>query len=157
VPAATPVTTPVDAFTVATAALLVDHAPPANPLVKKEVVPVAQIFCVPPTVPALGGAVTVTVRVAVALAQPPVPVMVYVMVAVPELTPVTTPVELFTVAIPVLLDVHAPPLLPFVVNVVVAATQIFCVPLNVPALAAAVTVTVRVAVALAQPPVPVTV
>ena len=113
-----------DAFTVATAALLVDHTPPANPLLKKVVVPLTQIVCVPPRVPALGGAVTVTERVAVALAQPPVPVMVYVMVAVPELTPVTTPVELFTVAIPGLLEVHAPPLLPLVVNVVVPAEQI---------------------------------
>jgi hypothetical protein len=124
VPAATPVTTPLDAFTVATAALLVDHAPPANPLLNKAVVPFTQMLCVPPTVPALGGAVTVTVRVAVEAAHPPDAAIVYVMVAVPELTPVTTPVELFTVALPVLLDVHAPPLLPFVVNVVVPPEQI---------------------------------
>jgi len=79
------------------------------------------------------------------------------MVAVPMLAPVTTPVEAFTVATPVLLDVQEPPVLPLLVNVVVPPTQMVCVPLRVPALGAAVTVTVRVAVALAQPPVPATV
>jgi hypothetical protein len=73
------------------------------------------------------------------------------MVAEPAATPVTTPVELFTVAIAALLVDQAPPLLPLLVKVVVPATQIFCVPLRVPALGAAVTVTVRVAVALLQP------
>ena len=132
-PAPTPVIRPLDAFTVATAALLEDQTPPASPLVKKEVVPFPQIFCVPPRVPALGAVVTVTERVAVEAAHPPAAAIVYVMVAVPELTPVTTPVELFTVAIPGLLEVHAPPLLPSVVNVVVPAAQIACVPDNVPA------------------------
>lgn len=70
------------------------------------------------------------------------------MVAVPAATPVTTPVEALTVAMPVLPDVHVPPLVPFEVNVVVPLAQIACVPLRVPALDAAVTVTVRVAVAL---------
>jgi hypothetical protein len=51
-----------------------------------------------------------------------------------------TPVELFTVATDVLLDDHAPPELPFEVNVVVPLTQIACVPLTVPALGAAATV-----------------
>jgi hypothetical protein len=73
------------------------------------------------------------------------------MIAVPAPTPVTTPVVLFTVATAALLVLHAPPLVPFEVNVVVPLTQIACVPLNVPALGAAVTVTVRVAVALLQP------
>ena len=77
--------------------------------------------------------------------------------AVPAATPVTTPVELFTVAIAALLVLHAPPVLPSEANVVVPLTQIACVPLNVPALGAAVTVTVRVFVAFEQPPVPVTV
>jgi hypothetical protein len=79
------------------------------------------------------------------------------MVAVPMLAPVTTPVEAFTDATPVLLDVQEPPVSPLLVNVVVPLTQMVCVPLKVPALGAAVTVTVRVAVALAQPPVPATV
>ena len=76
--------------------------------------------------------------------------------AEPVATPVITPVELFTVATPVLLDVQAPAF-PLDVNVVVAPGQTSWVPLNVPAFGAAVTVTVRVAVTLAQPPVPVTV
>ena len=68
--------------------------------------------------------------------------------AVPEPTPVTTPVEAFTVATPVELEVHVPPILPLVVNVVDPPTHIACVPLSVPALDAVVTVTVRVFVAL---------
>ena len=70
------------------------------------------------------------------------------MVAVPAATPVTTPVEALTVAMPVLPDVHVPPLVPFEVNVVVAPEHIACVPLSVPALDGAVTVTVSVVVAL---------
>ena len=111
----------------------------------------------PVPVGAAGLANTFTVRVAVALVQPPVPVTVYVIVAEPAATPVIIPVELLTVAMPVLLDVQAPPLFPLEVNEVVAPIQTSCVPLRVPALGAAVTVTVRVAVALEQPPVPVTV
>jgi hypothetical protein len=148
VPAATPVTTPVELFTVATAALLVVQAPPALPFEVKVVLPVPQIVCVPLKVPALAAAVTVTERVAVALEQPPVPVTVYVMFAVPAPTPVITPVEAFTVAMPTASEVHVPPVFPFDVKVVVPLTQIACVPLSVPALGAAVTVTVRVAVAL---------
>ncbi len=79
------------------------------------------------------------------------------MVAVPAATPVTTPVLLLTVAIPVLFEVQAPPALPFEEKVVVPATQMFCVPLTVPAFGVAETVTVLVAVALAHPPVPVNV
>ena len=79
------------------------------------------------------------------------------MVAVPTATPVTTPVLLLTVAVPVAPDVQAPPAFPVELNVVVPATQMFCVPLTVPAFGAAVTVTVLVAVALAHPPVPLTV
>ena len=78
------------------------------------------------------------------------------MVAVPAATPVTTPVEAFTVTTPVALLDQLPPLT-VEANVVVPAIQILCVPLRIPAEAGAVTVTVLVAVALAQPPVPVTV
>jgi hypothetical protein len=97
--------------------------------------------------------ITVTVLVAVAFAQPPVPFLVYVMIAVPAATPLTTPVEAFTVAIPVALLDQLPPDT-VEVNVVVPPTQIPCVPLMVPADAGAVTVTDLVAVAFAQPPVP---
>ena len=75
------------------------------------------------------------------------------MVAVPAATPVTTPVVLFTVATAALLVVHAPPLVPFEVNVVLPVPQMVCVPLNVPALGAAVTVIVPVAFTDPQPPV----
>ena len=75
VPAATPVTSPVVALTVAMAGVLLDQAPPVM-VEEKVVVALTQMFCVPLRVPAVGAAVTVTVRVAVALAQPPVPVTV---------------------------------------------------------------------------------
>jgi hypothetical protein len=72
VPAATPVTSPVVALTVAMAGVLLDQAPPEMVDAKVDV-PFTQISCVPLSVPVVGAAVTVTVRVAVALAQPPVP------------------------------------------------------------------------------------
>jgi hypothetical protein len=72
VPAATPVITPVELFTVAIAALLVVQAPPVLPFEVKVVLPVPQIVCVPLTVPALGAAVTVMVPVAFTDPQPPV-------------------------------------------------------------------------------------
>ena len=71
VPAATPVTTPEVALTVAMLAELLDQEPPLTVEVKVDV-PLTQMFWVPLRVPAVM-AVTVTVRVAVALAQPPVP------------------------------------------------------------------------------------
>ena len=68
------------------------------------------------------------------------------MVAVPAATTVTTPVELFTVATAVLEEVNVPPISPEEINVVVPVEQIACVPLNVPALGAAVTTTAEVIV-----------
>ena len=78
------------------------------------------------------------------------------MVAVPAAIPVTTPEVALTVAMLAELLDQEPPLT-VEVKVDVPFTQIFWVPLRVPAVGAAVTVTVRVAVALAQPPVPTTV
>ena len=151
-PEATPVITPVELLMVAMPVLLDVQVPPLFPLEVNDVVAPIQTSCVPEREPALGAAVTVTVRVAVAVpVHGEVAVTVYVIVAVPAATPVITPVEAFTVAIDVLPELHAPPLFPFEVNVVVPLTQMFCVPLTVPALGAAVTVTVRVAVALLQP------
>jgi hypothetical protein len=72
VPAATPVTSPVVALTVAIAGVLLDQAPPEMVDAKIDV-PFTQMPWLPLRVPAEGAAVTVTVRVAVALAQPPVP------------------------------------------------------------------------------------
>ncbi len=100
--------------------------------------------------------VTVTVLVAVESAHPPVPVIVYVIVDVPAATAVITPLDALTVAMVSSLLVHAPPLLPLDVKVVVPFEQIACVPLKVPAFAAVVIDTVLVAVSFAQPPVPVT-
>ena len=156
-PAETPVTTPELLFTVATAVLSELQEPPAVPLLVKVVVPPTQIAGVPANVPALGGAVTVTTNDAVAFEHPPEPTTVYVIVAVPAETPLTTPVVEFTVATPVLPELQVPPVT-VELKVVLPPTQIPWVPLNVPALGAAVTVTVRVAVTLEeQPPVPVTV
>jgi len=155
VPADTPVTTPVVAFTVAIAVFDELHVPPVC-VELNVVVELTQMFCVPDNVPATGAAVTVTVRVAVAFEHPPVPATVYVIVAVPAATPVTTPVVAFTVAIPVFDELHVPPVC-VELNVVVELTQMFWVPDNVPATGAAVTVTVRVAVAFEHPPVPATV
>jgi hypothetical protein len=75
VPAATPVTTPEVALTLAMLVSLLDQDPPVTVEVKADV-PLTQMFWFPLSVPAVGAAVTVTVRVAVALAQPPVPVTV---------------------------------------------------------------------------------
>ena len=71
VPAATPVTTPEEALTVATLVELLDQEPPLTVEVKAEV-PFTQMVWVPLRVPAVV-AVTVMVLVAVAFEQPPVP------------------------------------------------------------------------------------
>jgi hypothetical protein len=76
VPAATPVTTPVLLFTIATAVLLDVQVPPTSPFLVNVTEPLEQISCVPLTVPAFGATATVTVLVAVASAHPPVPVTV---------------------------------------------------------------------------------
>lgn len=75
------------------------HTPPGTALDSAVVDPI-HTFVVPVT----GGRPTVTVRV---VKQPAATK--YVIVAVPLATPVTTP-ELFTVATPVLLLLHVPPL-----------------------------------------------
>ena len=120
VPAVTPVTTPVVAFTVATAGSEEVQLPPEVPLLANEEVPPIQMACVPDNVPAETGAVTVTTKVASALGQDPVPFTIYFMVDVPAATGVITPVVPFTVATLKLLEVQAPPASPLEVNVVVA-------------------------------------
>ena len=70
-PAATPVTSPEVALTVAMVGSLLDQEPPLTVEVKAEV-PFTQMAWVPLRVPAVV-AVTVTVLVAVAFEQPPVP------------------------------------------------------------------------------------
>jgi hypothetical protein len=72
VPAATPVTTPELMLTVAIPVASDVQAPPAFPFELNVVVPAAQMFCVPLSVPAFGAAVTVIVPVAFTVPQAPV-------------------------------------------------------------------------------------
>jgi len=130
------------ASTVATLVVADDHVPPET-VEANVVVPFEQIEAVPLKLPAIGAAVTVTVLVSVALAQPPVPTLVYVMVAVPAATPVIKPDEALIVAIEVAEDDQEPPVT-VELNVVVNPVQTAWLPLNVPAVGAAVTVTVLV-------------
>jgi hypothetical protein len=69
IPAATPVTSPVEAFTVATPAAELDQLPPVTVEVKIVDEP-AQIACGPLSVPAVAGAVTAMLPLAVPV--PPV-------------------------------------------------------------------------------------
>ena len=70
-------------------------------------------------------------------------VTVYVIVVVPEATPVTTPVLASTVATPVLLDVHTPPVVALL-NAVVDPTHTSVVPLIAATTGIGLTVTVVV-------------
>ena len=72
VPPEIPLTSPVEAFTVATAGLLLLQLPPPTDELNDEELP-AQMVWVPLRTPAMGAAVTVIVRDAVASAHPPVP------------------------------------------------------------------------------------
>ena len=82
VPAETPVTNPVAAFTVATPGVALDHVPPAVVPVHVAVPPTLHKGVVPVMVCAIG-AVMVTVLVEVALAQGALPVAVKVKVTLP--------------------------------------------------------------------------
>ena len=73
-PAATPVTTPVDVFTVAAALLLLLQLPPSVPLLVNVVVEPAHTVEVPLTVPAFGRAFTLIFADSVAVPQPVVTV-----------------------------------------------------------------------------------
>src|SRR6185503_349951 len=140
-PAATAVTNPVDALTVATEVLVLLHAPPAVPLLVKVVVAPMQIGVVPLTVPAVTFGETVNVLNAdTGLPQPLLTV--YVISVVPAATAVTSPVDAFTVATEVLVLLHAPPAVPLLVKVVVPPMQIGVVPVTVPAVTFGETVNV---------------
>ena len=130
-------------FIFATPVALELQAPPVFPLVVKVTVPVEQMACVPLKTPALGAVVTVTVLVEETAVHPFAAGIVYVIVAVPAATPVTMPVLAFTVAIPAALVVQVPPVFPSVVNVLVPATQIACVPDKVPATGTGVRFTIE--------------
>jgi hypothetical protein len=148
VPAATPVTRPEEASTVAIVGSLLVQVPPEKVDVKV-VVLATHTAWFPPRVTAAGGLVTVIVLVAETLAQPPVPVTVYVMVAVPPLTPVTRPEEASTVAIVGSLLVQEPPGT-VEKRLDVPLTHISWFPMRVPAEGGAVTVTIVAAETVEQ-------
>lgn len=101
VPSEAPLTTPVELPTVAIAVLLLDHVPPDGDELKVMVLP--EHTDDGPDI-ALGVVFTVNDCVL----EQPLP-SVYVIITVPADTPVTVPVLLPTVAIPVLPDSQVPP------------------------------------------------
>ena len=147
-PAATPVTTPVDAFTVAADVLLLLQVPPVLPLLVKAVVDPIQTDGVPPiAVPAFGSGLTVMGYVAALVPQEVVTV--YMMEVDPPATPVTMP-EASTEAMLVLLLLHVPPEL-VLLNIIVALTHTAVAPLIVPAFNPGFTEMPACAVAIPHP------
>ena len=151
VPGATPVTTPVPEFTVATAVLLLLQLPPLVPLLVNVVVDPTQTVAAPLTVPAFGSGFTVSALVAV-VEHPPL-VTVYLTVTVPAVKPVTTRVDVFILAEPVPFNIdQVPPAVASVKAGVVAPTHTVAAP---PPIAATVgkafTVSDLVTVVVPQP------
>jgi hypothetical protein len=105
VPAATPVTTPVLEFTVATLVVPLLHTPLEMSL--SDVVDVSHTLVVPVIAP---GAAFMVIAFVTTQPDP----VVYVIVAAPAATPVAEPVELFIIATSVLLELHVPPLVELV-------------------------------------------
>jgi hypothetical protein len=101
VPAAIPFTTPVVLFTVPTAVLELLQVPPVAAIARVVVVPVHTV-----ALPVIGAGAALTVSTRVTLQ--PVGNS-YTMVTIPDATPVTTPEDEPTIAIEVLLLLHAPP------------------------------------------------
>ena len=132
----------------ATAVLLDDHVPPEVVLLRVVEEP-AQIAFDPPIAESAGKPLTVNEAV-VEFVQPFPSVTVYVIVAVPALTPVTTPVEAFTVAIAVLEVLHVPPVVAFV-SVELAPIHAEAEPAIVPADGSAFSVTTVAAEVAEQP------
>ena len=149
-PAATPVTKPVVVFTVATDGVTLLQLPPVVPLLVYVVVDPAHTAAAPLTVPAFG--IAFTVINFVALAVPQLLVMVYLIVAVPDATPVITPVLAFTVATDGVRLLQLPPLVPLLEYVVVEPIQTADAPLTVPPFGIEIIVTLAEPAALAQPP-----
>ena len=118
--------------------LLLLHAPPEVPFVVSVIVEPAHTVAAPLIVPALPDAFTVTSLGA--LVDTLQPLILYVIFVVPDATPVTTPVLLFTVAAAGLLLFQVPPEVPLVVIVIVDPAHTDDAPLTVPAVAAAFTV-----------------
>lgn len=145
-PAATPVTTPVVEFTDAAAALLLLQVPPLIPLVVNVVDKPLHTDDAPLIEPAFATAFTLTSCVAVDVPQPFDTV--YVIVVFPGVTLVTTPVVASTVAIPIALLLHDPPLFPVELKLIVEPIHTDDPPLIVPAFRTGFTVTGADAVAV---------
>ena len=151
-PAATPVTTPL-LVTVATPGLLLTHVPPDAPPVFVSVVfaPI-HIDDEPLNVPA---ATDAAIDISFCeLTGPLQPATVYVIIVLPAAIQLISPVPAFTVAILVLSLLHAPPVVPSVVNTVLVPGHkgISDPPVTVPAVAVDVTVTGKVAVCVPVQP-----
>ena len=125
VPALLPLTTP-EVFTEAIAELLLLHTPPVIASVSVITAP-AQTLSAPSMVPASGKAFTVTLSVVVAN---PHELEVYEIVAVPGVSPVTTP-DALIVAIAPLLLLHPPPVATLL-NVIAAPAHTLSTPRMVP-------------------------
>lgn len=106
VPAVTPPTIPFTGLAVATLVLLLLHTPPTEASCRV-VVPDAHTVAEPVMATRAGNVSTVTVVVVYELPQDIFNV--YVMIVEPVETPLTLPVAEFTVAMPVLSLLHAPP------------------------------------------------
>jgi hypothetical protein len=133
------VTTPVETSTVAIALLLLVHSPPGFPELEYVADEPMHSGEAPLTVPADAFGLIVSDRDALTGLLHPAET-VYVIITVPALIAVTTPVEAFTVAIAVLLELQAPPALPLLEYVAVDPMQSGEVPLTVPADAFGLTV-----------------
>ena len=144
-PAETPETMPEVGATVAIPVDPEVHVPPVVELLNVVVAP-AQTADVPFITPPFGNGLTVIVLVAVALPQ--MLVTVYEIIAVPAATPVVIPVEP-TVAIPVALELHTPPVVELL-SVMVEPAQTADAPVIVPAVGAVITLTDLVATPIPQ-------
>ena len=132
-----PVTVPVEEPIVATPVLELVHVPPPIAATRLVVLPIQMML-----VPVIADGVAFTVTTAVFTQLPAV----YDMVTVPAATPVTTPVDEPTVAKPVLLLLHVPP--------VVAQASVVVAPshtVSVPVIGNGFTLTFIVVVALVEP------
>ena len=147
-PATPAVTKPVVGLILATDKLLEDQVPPDVVLLSVVVEPAQSAFD-PQIADSAGKPFTVNEAV-VEFVHPLPSVTVYVMVAVPALTPVTTPVDAFTVAIAVFEVLQVPPVVALV-KVELAPIHAEAVPAIVPALGSAFSVTTVAAEVAAQP------
>ena len=124
-PAATPVITPVLAFTVAILVFEEEYTPPVV-VELNVVVALGQTVCVPVKAFTVGLVFTVTVVLTESL-QPLAFVTIYFITEVPAATGVTIPVEELMVATPVVALLHTP-LAVALLNVAVEPIQILVVP-----------------------------